>query len=131
MTRISRLQQVCIASFSLPLLKPSTVKPLIQDTPKEDKPPKKRQADESTLMYTLYRKSPLKEGNLSTKDKTACPESVFKRFHCIRGRKERRNAKEGHLFFLRTNKSGLHLDNLPGGGGKNSFSKIWGQINAQ
>ena len=37
------------------------------------------------LVYTLYRKSPLKEDNLSTKDKTACPESsegVHKRFHC-------------------------------------------------
>ena len=46
----------------------STVKPPIKDTPKEDKPPNKGQA-ESTLVYTLYRKSPLKEDNLSTKDK--------------------------------------------------------------
>ena len=38
---------------------------------KEDKPPNKGQA-ESTLVYTLYKKkSPLKEDNLSTKDKTA------------------------------------------------------------
>ena len=58
------------------------VKPLIKDTPKEDKPPNEGQA-ESTLVYTLYRKSPLKEDNLSTRDKTADPESVLiKRFHC-------------------------------------------------
>ena len=55
----------------------------IKDTPKEDKPPNKGQA-ESTLVYTLYIKSPLKEDNLSTKDKTAGPEGVLiKRFHCI------------------------------------------------
>ena len=54
----------------------STVKPLVKDTPKEDKPPNKGQA-ESTLVYTLYRKSPM---NLSTKDKTAV--SFTKRFHC-------------------------------------------------
>ena len=59
------------------------VKPLIKDTPKEDKPPNKGQ-DESTLVYTLYRKSLLKEDNLSTKDKTAGPGGVLiKRFHCI------------------------------------------------
>ena len=51
----------------------NTVKPPIKDTPNEDKP---RQA-ESTLVYTLYRKSPLKEDNLSTKDKTAVPEGVL------------------------------------------------------
>ena len=44
------------------------VKPPIKDTPKEDKPPNKGQA-ESAPVYTLYRKSPLKEDNLSTKDK--------------------------------------------------------------
>ena len=34
-------------------------------------------------MYTLYRKSPLKQDNLSTKDKMAGPEGVLiKRFHC-------------------------------------------------
>ena len=67
---------MCIASCI-------AVKPPIKDTPKEDKPPNKGQA-ESTLVYALYRKSPLKEDNLSTKDKTAGPESVFiKRFHCI------------------------------------------------
>ena len=44
-----------------------------KDTLKEDKPPNKGQA-KSTLVYTLYRKSPLKEDNLSTKDKTAGPE---------------------------------------------------------
>ena len=56
----------------------------IKDTPKKDKPPNKRQA-ESTLVYTLYRKSPLKENNLSTKDETAGPKSVpIKRFHCKR-----------------------------------------------
>ena len=46
------------------------VKPPIKDTPKEDKPPNKGQA-KRTHVYTLYRKSPLKEDNLSTKDKTA------------------------------------------------------------
>ena len=58
----------------------ATVKPLIKDTPKDDKPPNKGQA-ESTLVYTLYRKSPLKEDNLSTKDKMAGPKSIL-RFHC-------------------------------------------------
>ena len=54
------------------------MKPLIKDTPKEDKPPNKGQA-----VNTLYRTSPLKEDNLSTKDKTAGPEGVLiKRFHC-------------------------------------------------
>ena len=56
---------------------------LIQNkaTPKEDKPSNKGQA-ESTLVYTLYKKSHLKEDNLSIKDKTAGPESVLiKRFH--------------------------------------------------
>ena len=43
-----------------------TVKPQIKDTPKEDRPPNKGQT-ESTLAYTLYGKSPLKEDNLSTK----------------------------------------------------------------
>ena len=58
------------------------MKPPIKDTPKEDKPPNKGQA-ESTHVYTIYRKSPLKEDNLSTKDKTAGPEGVLiKRFHC-------------------------------------------------
>ena len=42
------------------------------DTPKEDKPPNKGQA-ESTHVYTL----PLKEDNLSTKDKMAGPEGVL------------------------------------------------------
>ena len=56
-----------------------TVKPPIKDTPKEDKPPTKGQAES-----IVYRKSPLKEDNLSTKDKTSGPESVpIKRFHCI------------------------------------------------
>ena len=41
-------------------------------TLKEDKPPNKGQA-ESTLVYTLYRKSPLKEDNLSTKWSRRCP----------------------------------------------------------
>ena len=48
----------------------NTVKPPIKDTLKEDKPPNKGQA-KNTHVYTLYRKSPLKEDNLSTKDKTA------------------------------------------------------------
>ena len=39
-----------------------------------DKPPNKGQA-ESTHVYTLYSKSPLKEDNLSTKDKMAGPET--------------------------------------------------------
>ena len=52
-----------------------TVKPLIKDTPKEDKPPNKGQA-ESTHVYTLYRKLPLKEDNFSTEDKIAGPEGV-------------------------------------------------------
>ena len=57
------------------------MKPPIKDTPKEDKPPNKGQT-ESTLVYTLCRKSPLKEDNLSTKDKTAGPEGVLtKGFH--------------------------------------------------
>ena len=60
------------------------MKPPIKDTPKEDKSPNKGQA-ESTLVYTLYRKSPLKEDNLSTKDKTAGPKGVLiKRFHCTK-----------------------------------------------
>ena len=46
------------------------------DIPKENKPPNKGQA-ESTRVYTLYRKSPLKEDNLSTKDKTAGPKGVL------------------------------------------------------
>ena len=53
-----------------------TVKPPIKDTPKVDKPPNKGQA-ESTLVYTLYRKSPLKEDKFSTKDKTAGPKGVL------------------------------------------------------
>ena len=32
---------------------------------------------ESTLVYTLYRTSPLKEDNLSTKDKTAGPDCPY------------------------------------------------------
>ena len=51
----------------------------IKDTPKEDKPPNKGQA-ESTHVYTVYtfhRKSPLKEDHLSTKDKTTGPEGVL------------------------------------------------------
>ena len=39
----------------------------------------------TSFMYTtLYRKSPLKENNHSTKDKMAGPEGVLiKRFHCM------------------------------------------------
>ena len=47
-----------------------------KDTPKEDKPPNKGQA-KSTFVCTLYRKSPLKEANLSTKDKTAGPDIIY------------------------------------------------------
>ena len=50
-----------------------TVRPPIKDTLKEDKPPNKVQAESTQYVYTLYRKSPLKEDNLSTKDKTAGP----------------------------------------------------------
>ena len=49
-----------------------TLKPQIKNTPKEDKPPNKGQA-ESTHVYTLCRKSPLKEDNLSTKYKRLVP----------------------------------------------------------
>ena len=49
-----------------------------------DKGHSERGQAKSTLVYTLYRKSPLKEDNLSTKDKIAGPEGVLiKRFHCI------------------------------------------------
>ena len=71
----------------------STVKPPIKDTPKEDKPPNKGQA-ESTLVYTLYSRSPLKEDNFSTKDKMAGPRSVLiKRFHCSGVGKEKVGAE--------------------------------------
>ena len=53
-----------------------TVKPPTKDTPKEDKPPNRGQA-ETTPVYTLYRKSPPKDDNLSTKDKTAGPKGVL------------------------------------------------------
>ena len=58
---------------------------LIKDTLKEETSLYKGQA-ESTLVYTFYRKSPLKEDNLSiyTKDKMAGhgPKGVLiKRFH--------------------------------------------------
>ena len=53
-----------------------TVKLPIKDTLKEDKPFNKGQA-EITRVYTLYRKSPLKKDNLSTKDQKADPESVL------------------------------------------------------
>ena len=54
-----------------------TVKPPIMDTQKEDKPPNRGQAEITRVYYTLYRKSPLKEDNLSTKDKMAGPEGVL------------------------------------------------------
>ena len=57
--------------------------PLLYKTKGSLPAPPPRQA-ESTRVYTLYRKSPLKEDNLSTKDKTADPEgALIKRFHCI------------------------------------------------
>ena len=61
-----------------------TVQPQMKDTMKEDKPPNKGQAESTLVVYTRYRKSPLKEDNRSTKDKTASPEGVLfiKRFHC-------------------------------------------------
>ena len=50
---------------------------------KGDKSPNKRQA-ENTCVYTLYRKSPLKEDSLSKKDKTAGPKGVLiERFHLL------------------------------------------------
>ena len=58
----------------------NTVKPPIKDKPKEDKPPNKGQA-ESSNVYTYYRKSPLKEDNLSTRDKTAGPKGAL--INCI------------------------------------------------
>ena len=62
---------------------PDTVKPPIKDTPKEDKTSQQRTCRKYSCIYTLYRKSPLKEDNLSTKDKMAGPEGVLmKRFHC-------------------------------------------------
>ena len=52
---------------------------------KEDKIPNKGQG-ESTSVYTLCRKSPLKEDNLSTKDKTPGPKGVLiKMFHYYGG----------------------------------------------
>ena len=50
---------------------------------KEDKPPDKGQAESTSCIYTLYRKSPLKEDNLSTKDKTAGLESVLITVHTL------------------------------------------------
>ena len=55
-----------------------TVKPLINDTLKRTNLPTKDKP--KVLLYTLYRKSPLKKDNLSTKDKMAGPEG--ERFHC-------------------------------------------------
>ena len=52
----------------------NTVKPLIKDTPKEDKPPNKGQAESNNIHC---RKSPLKEDNPSIKDKMAGPEGVL------------------------------------------------------
>ena len=49
-----------------------SVKIPIKDTPKEDKSPNKGQA-KNTRIYTHSKESPLKENNLSTKDKTAGP----------------------------------------------------------
>ena len=61
----------------------TTVKPLIKDTPKEDKPPNKGQS-RNTVVYTLCTKYPPKEDNLSTKDKMAGPKHHMSmwRFHC-------------------------------------------------
>ena len=58
-------KQVCpVLTCGAWLLVGGAVKPLIKDTPKEDKPPNRGQA-ETTLVYTFYRKPPLKEDNLS------------------------------------------------------------------
>ena len=61
----------------------STEKPPLKDTPKDDKPPNKNKGQaKGNLVHALYRKSPLKEDNLSTKDKTAGPKGVLiERFH--------------------------------------------------
>ena len=55
----------------------STVEPPIKDTLKEDKAPNKEQAKIALVYLLLDRKSPLKEDNLSIKDKTADPECVL------------------------------------------------------
>ena len=59
----------------------SEISDKIKDTPKENKPPNKGQA-ESARVYTLYRKSPLKEDNLSTKD---IQNSWFPKVSLLRG----------------------------------------------
>ena len=71
------------------------MKPLIKDTLKKDKPPNKGQA-ESTRVYTLCRKSPLKED----KDKTTGPEGVSS----LRGSMHCSNIKMGSPFGTSTSK---------------------------
>ena len=67
-------------------LVPNSPKPPIKDTPKEDRPPNKAKDNPKVLSYTqLYRKSPLKEDNLSTEDKTAGPEGVLVHTLCMHG----------------------------------------------
>ena len=62
------VETLAIIMFYFRTLLLTTVKPPIKvDTPKGDKPPNKGQAE--VHVFTLYRKSPLKEDNLSTKDK--------------------------------------------------------------
>ena len=57
----------------------STLKPLIKDTLRK----RTNLPSKDELKVLFYRKSPLGEDNLSTKDKTAGPESVLiKRLHC-------------------------------------------------
>ena len=52
------------------------------------------QQKDKPKVYSLYRKLPLKEDNLSTEDKVAGPEGVlFKRFHCISKLYMTRNGK--------------------------------------
>ena len=87
-TKIKKINILCmrimvsLSSVMLKIVTLVTVKPPI-NTPKEDKPSKRGQAG-ITLVYTLYRKSPLKENNHSREDTMAGPESVLiKRFHCI------------------------------------------------
>ena len=70
------------------------MKPTIKDILKEDKP-SKGQA-EGTLVY--YRKSPLKEDNLSTRTKRlklVLKVSFIKKFHCIFSMQWLRNSMGG------------------------------------
>ena len=61
----------------------NTVKSPIKDTLEEDNPPNKGQA-ESTRVYTLYRKSPLKKSTTSLqRTKRLVPKVSLLRFYCV------------------------------------------------